>query len=236
MTGKLWIVGTPIGNREDITLRALKTLFRVDGILCEDTRVTGRLLTLYPDSLLAELGIERRKVPLFRFNEESEHKAIPTVMRRLQEGEELALVSDAGMPLVSDPGFLLVQKCRNEGVPIEVVPGASALTTAMASAGLPTYQVLFLGFLPKKVSKREQIWAEIDEDRKGIKPTVVIYESPYRLRKTLEEIGTKWPEAHVVAMGEMTKKFEKVIHGWGADMTELIPETIKGEWVILFHL
>jgi 16S rRNA (cytidine1402-2'-O)-methyltransferase len=242
--GRLFLVGTPIGNREDMTWRALRVLFSVEVILCEDTRATKKLLGLYEDDLLKALGIERRMARLERFDEVVERKKTPQVIEWLKQGRQIALVSKAGMPLISDPGFVLVREVIRqaqgelEGVEVEVVPGPSALTAAIARGGLSVDQVLFLGFLPKKKGKRDKVWQGLRQmrDQGGVRPTVVIFESPYRLLKTVKEVEEELGDPEVALGGELTKVYEKVWRGKASRVKGLISGKVRGEWVILVSL
>lgn len=240
MSGTLYIVGTPIGNREDITLRALKVLYSVSVILTEDTRITDRLFSMYDEELLGALGLadSQQKPRLVRFGEHTERKRVPQVVEWLEQGYDVALVSESGMPLVSDPGFVLVREIIAKGLKIEVVPGPSALTSAMVVSGLPVDQVLFLGFLPKKTGKRKKIWEKLNYLREdgALHPTVMIYESPFRLKKTLEEILLEVGDVEVALVAELTKKYEKVLRGKASEVIGDLPEKVKGEWVILLNL
>lgn len=219
----LYIVGTPIGNLEDITLRALRVLKEVDVILCEDTRVTRRLLEKY----------EITGKQLFAYNEQKSGVTVEKVIVLLEEGKSIALVSDAGTPGVSDPGSLLVQKVR-EALPevkIESVPGPSALTAALSIAGVPTHDFIFLGFLPHKKG-RETLFKEIAT----LKRTVVFYESPHRILKTLESLLKYAPEKRVTICRELTKIHEEVKSGFATELLKYLAkntEKVRGEFVVL---
>lgn len=217
----LYLVATPIGNLGDITLRALWTLSFVDAVLCEDTRVTGGLLHHY--------GIKK---PLIACHDHNEQARCDEVITRLRKRESLALVSDAGTPMISDPGFRLVRAVREAGFDAVAVPGASALLTALASAGLATDRFLFIGFLPSKATARRKAIAELA----ATQATLVFYESPQRLAATLEDLATTLSTNREAAVGrELTKLYEEMqtgplgklaAHYAGAD-------TPKGEIVIL---
>lgn len=236
--GTLYIVGTPIGNREDISLRALRILNSVDIILCEDTRMTDKLLRLYPEDLLKSLGISSEHKHLVRFDESAEKQKTPEVIRWLEEGKNIALVSDAGMPLISDPGFVLVRECQERGVDIEVVPGPTAMAAAVAIAGMPVHQLLFLGFLPKKGGKRNKVWEGLRQIKKdeNLSPTAIFYESPFRIQKLVEEIGKELEAVEVAAVGEITKLHEKVFRGTPHEVAEKLKTSSKGEWVVLVRM
>lgn len=194
--GTLYLVATPIGNMEDITLRAKRILSEVDIIACEDTRKTGMLL--------ARLNLPKK--PLLSYYEENEQKRIPEIVGLLKTAKNVALVSNAGTPTISDPGFKLVKECVNQGIKIVAIPGPSALLAALVSSGLPTDKFLFLGYPSKKISKREKIWRQV----KNAGVTVIIYESPYRLLKTLEEIKKNFGDINIVICRELTKIYEEI--------------------------
>lgn len=219
--GTLFIVSTPIGNLKDITLRAIETLKDADYILCEDTRVTGKLLSTY--------DISKKMVILNDFNEE---QLIGKVVGELQNGANIALVSDAGTPLVSDPGFKLIREITSKNIKIEVLPGASAMTVALVMSGLPTDKFLFLGFLPKKNGKREKLLQETKEAILIVKATVIIYESPFRILKTLDQIKSVFGDIDVSVCRELTKIHEEVLRGKISEIT--LKVKTKGEFVIVF--
>ena len=216
----LYLVSTPIGNLRDISLRALETLAAADLILCEDTRTSARLLDHYL--------IRTRREALHEHNETAR---VPALVDRLGQGASIALISDAGTPLLSDPGFPLVRAAREAGLPVFAVPGASALLAALGSAGLPTDSFAFFGFLPVKAGARAARLGELA----GHRETLVFYESPRRLGAVLtamrDAFGGERPAA--VAL-ELTKKFERVANGTLADLAERFAEQdTKGEAVIL---
>ena len=212
--GRLFVVGTPIGHLKDVTIRAIEVLKEVDHILCEDTRVTGKLTRRY--------GIQ---TPMESFFAGNEARKLDGVLARLVEGQSLALVTDAGTPAVSDPGFLLVRACRERSIPVTPVPGPSALATALSVSGLPSQRVLFLGFAPRKANERRRLLEGLAEDP----ATLVFYEAPHRVRSFLKEAMAVLSGRECVVGREMTKRFETI-----APVTdpEAIPE--KGEFVILF--
>lgn len=216
--GKLYIVSTPIGNRKDITLRAIDVIKQLDYLLCEDTRKTKQLLEFYE--------IEKTPV-LISFYEPVEEQKIPQVIDWLKAGKDVGLVTNAGTPLVSDPGFKLVRKCVKENIQVIPIPGASALLTALVVAGLPTDKFTFLGFLPKKAGKKEKLLNEAQY-------TVIAYESPYRIIKTLELLQKIMPEKQIVICRELTKKFEEVLRGRPEELLEKTRDKkIKGEIVLM---
>jgi len=216
---KLYIVPTPIGNLEDITLRALNVLKSVDTILAEDTRTSSFLLKHY--------GIDKRLQAHHKFNE---HKTAMAVVDRIAGGETIALISDAGTPSISDPGFLLVRACVEQGVDVECLPGATAFVPALVNSGLPSDRFLFEGFLPVKKGKQKRLLFLAEQEM-----TMIFYESPYRLVKTLEQFITYFGGSRKAAVSrELSKMFEENAHG---TLTELhahfSAKTVKGEIVIV---
>jgi len=216
---EIYIVSTPIGNRQDISLRALEIFTKLDYLLCEDTRKTKQLLDFYQ---IKPLPI------LVSFYEPVEEQKIPEVIVWLKAGKSVGLVTNAGTPLISDPGFKLVRECVKENIQVVPIPGASALLAALVVSGLPTDKFTFLGFLPKKVGKKEKLLKEA-------KYTVIAYESPYRIIKTLELLQKLMPEKQVVICRELTKKFEEVVRGRPEELLEKMRDRkIKGEIVLMF--
>lgn len=219
----LYVVGTPIGNLEDITLRALRVLKEVDVILCEDTRVTKRLLEKY------EIA-DKKLIP---YNERASGINADKVIALLEEGKSIALVSDAGTPGISDPGAILVQKVR-EALPevkIESIPGPSALTTALSIAGVPTHEFVFLGFLPHKKG-RETLFKEIAQSELAM----IFYESPHRILKALESLQKFASNKKVTIARELTKIHEQIISGTATELLSYLktnPEKVRGEFVVL---
>jgi 16S rRNA (cytidine1402-2'-O)-methyltransferase len=204
MPGTLYVVATPIGNLEDVTLRALRVLREVELIATEDTRRTRILLDHY-----------RIAKPLTSLYDHNESEKAPALIRRLQEGASIALVSEAGTPLISDPGYRLVQLAIAHAITVVPVPGAAAVITALMAAGLPTDRFVFEGFLPKKPGKRRKRLEDLrDEPR-----TIVIYESPRRVYTLLAELHALWGDRRVVVARELTKKFEAILRG---PITELL--------------
>jgi 16S rRNA (cytidine1402-2'-O)-methyltransferase len=215
---KLYLVPTPVGNLDDITLRAVKVLQSVDGILAEDTRTTG--------FLLKHLGIGKTLHSYHIFNE---HGTIQKIIGQLKAGKTLALVSDAGTPAISDPGFLLVRACIDADIPVECLPGATAFVPALVNSGLPTDRFTFEGFLPHKKGKQTRIQALADETR-----TMIFYESPHRLLKTLEQLAEVFgPDRPSSVSRELTKLFEETVRGTLADVQAYFAaKPIKGEIVL----
>lgn len=210
----LVVVPTPIGNLEDITFRALRMLREADVVACEDTRRTGRLLAHY-----------EIKKPLVSHHEHNEERSARGLAERAR-AEKVALVSDAGTPLVSDPGYPLVRACIEAGVEVEVLPGPSALMTALVASGLPSDVVVFLGFLPRKGRERKELVERMGRETS----TFVVYESPHRISKTLGEIP---PEAQVAVCRELTKMHEEVFRGTAGEAAEHFSSGVKGEIVLV---
>ncbi len=216
---KLYIVPTPIGNLDDITLRAVDTLRSVDFILAEDTRTSA--------VLLKHLGIEKRMYSHHKFNE---HATVRQVADAIAGGRDVALVSDAGTPGISDPGFLLVRTCVEEGIEVETLPGATALIPAVVQSGFPCDRFCFEGFLPQKKGRAKRIAALSDEPR-----TIIIYESPYRVVKCLEQLAEAMgAERQVAVVREITKKFEQTVRGTLAEAIDHFRRNEpRGEFVIV---
>ena len=216
---KLYIVPTPIGNLDDITLRAVDVLREVDFILAEDTRTTS--------FLLRHLGIEKKLHSHHKFNE---HATVKMVAWSIAAGRNAALVSDAGTPGISDPGFLLVRTCVEAGIEVETLPGATALVPALVQSGFPCDRFCFEGFLPQKKGRAKQLQSLADEER-----TMVFYESPYRVVKCLEQFAEVFgSERRVSVSRELTKKFEQTVRGTVAEVLEHFRTTEpKGEFVIV---
>lgn len=216
---KLYIVPTPIGNLDDITLRAVNVLREVDFILAEDTRTT-----LF---LLKHLGIEKKLYSHHKFNE---HATVKMVAESIAAGRNAALVSDAGTPGISDPGFLLVRTCVEAGIEVETLPGATALIPALVQSGFPCDRFCFEGFLPQKKGRAKQLQSLAEEER-----TMIFYESPYRVVKCLEQFAEVFgPERRVSVSRELTKKFEQTVRGTVAGVLDHFRTTDpKGEFVIV---
>ena len=221
---KLYLVATPIGNLEDITLRARRILGEVDVICCEDTRKTGMLLL--------KLGIVSRQ--LISYYQEREEEKIPRIIQLIKLGKNVALVSNAGTPTISDPGYKLVRECLRNGIVVESIPGASAILTALVASGLPTDKFLFLGFLPQKQSKKEKLLGDCRQ--LPIKSTIVFFESPYRLIKTLNCIKNLFGDIEIVICREMTKIFEEIRREKiSQSLTYFEKNKPRGEFVILLN-
>lgn len=216
---KLYIVPTPIGNLEDITLRAIRILKEADFILAEDTRTTS--------VLLKHLGIEKRLYAHHKFNE---HATSASVAESIGEGRTVALVSDAGTPGISDPGFLLVRTCVEAGIEVETLPGATALIPALVQSGFPCDRFCFEGFLPQKKGRAKRL-EELKEESRSI----IFYESPYRVVKTLEQFAEVFGAERLISVSrELSKKFEQTIRGTIEEVTAHFREhEPKGEFVIV---
>ncbi len=218
---KLYIIPTPIGNLEDITLRAIRILKEVDLLLAEDTRTT--------QFLLKHLGIEKQVVSHHKYNE---HAKVEAVANHIEAGLDVGLVSDAGTPGISDPGFLLVRTCVERGIEVETLPGATALIPALVQSGFPCDRFCFEGFLPQKKGRHKRLEALSNEQR-----TIIFYESPFRIVKLLTELAeTFGSEKQVSVSRELSKLYEQTIRG---TLTELIEHfsqiTPKGEFVVVLN-
>jgi 16S rRNA (cytidine1402-2'-O)-methyltransferase len=213
--GTLYIVSTPIGNMEDITLRALRILKEVDLIAAEDTRRTGLLLRHF-----------EIQTPLTSYFEGNELKKREFILAKLKEGKNVALVSDAGTPGISDPGFRLIQLAIENQLPIVPIPGPSAALTALSVSGLPTDAFFFKGFLPHKSKKRRDLLKQLEE----VKETLVFYESPHRISETLQDILEILGDREIVLTRELTKVYEEIIRGKASEILNQIGDrTLKGE-------
>ena len=217
--GTLYLVATPIGNLEDITLRALRTLKECDVVAAEDTRRTGQLLKHF--------GVSKPLLSYFQFNEARRSEE---VLERLKRGEKVALVTDAGSPGISDPGERVVKAALAAGLRVEAVPGPSALVAALTASGLETEEFHFIGFLAHKSGQRRRKLEEL----RGFAGTLVLYESPYRIEKLLEELTEVFPGRSVVLARELTKKFEEYLRGTPAELLAAVRQRPrKGEFVVL---
>ena len=218
MAGKLYLVPTPIGNLEDITLRALRILKEVDIILAEDTRTSAPLLKHFDIS---------KKV--YAHHQHNEHKSVTEIVRFLKEGQSVALISDAGTPAISDPGFLLVREVLRNELDMECLPGATAFVPALVNSGLTSDRFTFEGFLPVKKGRQTRLQFLAEESR-----TMIFYESPHRLLKTLDEFMTAFGEERAASVSrELTKMFEETVRGTLLEIkTHFETHTLKGEFVI----
>jgi 16S rRNA (cytidine1402-2'-O)-methyltransferase len=220
MSGRLYVVSTPIGNLEDITYRAVRILKEVDWIACEDTRTTRHLLDHY--------GIPTRTVS---YHEHNETERAAELVARLEQGETGALVSDAGTPLLSDPGYRVVHAAAAAGIRIEALPGPSALLAALVISGLPTDQFHFGGFLPAKQGQRRRLLESLADEA----ATLVFYEAPHRILEALDDIAAVLGDRDVVATRELTKMYEEVLRGKPAEIARSLAsrDSIRGEFVIM---
>lgn len=214
----LYIVATPIGNLEDITLRAINILKEVDFVFAEDTRVTKKLLN--------HLGIEKI---VYRYDEHTKMHQISNIVNMLENGNKIALVTDAGTPCISDPGYELVDEALKRDLKVIPIPGASAMTAAASVAGISTRRFCFEGFLPKKKGRQTLLKSLAEEER-----TIIIFESPFRIEKTLRDIETFMGVKEVVIVREITKIYEEILRGTTTELIEKLQKNpIKGEIVLL---
>ncbi|MCD6253924.1 MAG: 16S rRNA (cytidine(1402)-2'-O)-methyltransferase [Thermotogae bacterium] len=216
--GTLFIVGTPIGNLKDITQRALEVIKSADAILAEDKRVTIKLLNL--------LNLGRKE--LWTLNEHNVLRQIPRVLRELRKGKKVALVSDAGMPVISDPGHQLVAACWREAIPVQVIPGPSAVTAAIAASGFSGSRFVFEGFMPRGRSRRKLLRSLKDERR-----TIVFYESPQRIKETLKDVLEIMGNREIFVAREMTKLHEEHIRGRVSEVLQRLGDEVKGEITVV---
>jgi len=221
--GILYVVGTPIGNLEDITLRALKVLENVDRIAAEDTRRTRKLLNHF--NLVK---------PLQSYHDHNAARVLPDIIAQIEQGDAVALVTDGGMPCISDPGYRLIARCRDRGLPVTVIPGPSAVVSALALSGLPSERFVFEGYLPRRKSERRRRWQRLV----GEKRAVVLYEAPHRMALFLKEINEFMPDRMICICREMTKYYEEIIRGSASEISAgLLDEKgackLKGEITVV---
>lgn len=240
--GILYLVSTPIGNMEDITLRAIKTLFRVDHIACEDTRRTGTLIRNLEIRLRnKEIWIKDvdigHKHQFISYYDEVEFKRIPEIMGLLDSGQDIALVSDAGTPLISDPGFKLVRECLKRSIKVEAIPGPSSVITALCLSGLPPNYFRFIGYLPVKSNKRRELFNDILSEIRvsHSNQTIIAFETSHRLEQSLNDLQYTFGDLEIVISRELTKIHERVYQG---RISVLLSEvsSLKGEIVVLFNI
>ena len=226
--GTLYIVATPIGNLQDITLRAIRLLKETEKITCEDTRKAH--------ILLKSIGAEKNKF-LISYFEGKEDERIPKIINLLKNGKDVALISDAGTPGISDPGFRVVRSALNEGIAVRTLPGPSAGISGLVISGLPTDKFIFLGFPPQKGGNRKRLFTNLKEVLKIIETTVIIYESPHKILRTLKNLEEIFGDIEVVIERELTKIHEEVVR---AKISEFLDKysrnKVKGELMILFSL
>lgn len=216
-SSKLYLVATPIGNYSDMTIRGVDTLKLVDDIYCEDTRITGKLLAYF------EINTKMHSYHIF-----NEQELTSSIIEKIKSGSNIAIVSDAGMPAISDPGFLIARDAINNGIEVVVVPGVSASLTALVGSGIPSNNFTFIGFLNSKDQKRKE---EL-ESLKYHEETLIIYEAPHRIKSTLEMINEIMPTRYIVLARELTKKYEEYLRGTAKEILEVVDE-LKGEMVIV---
>ena len=216
--GRLYIVATPIGNLKDFTFRAIDTLREVDHIFAEDTRKSIKLMKHYDIT-----------TSLDSYHEHNNTQKIPKIIRLLSKGKNIGLISDAGTPTISDPGYKLIRACIDEEIDIIPIPGASAITAALSASGLPSDSFFFLGFLPQKKGRKKKI-----SFLKSLENTIIIFESPHRLLKTLRELQDELGERPIIVARELTKLYEEIIRGNFSSVIEFFElKKVKGEIVII---
>lgn len=227
-SGRLFIVATPIGNLQDITLRAIETLKSCDLIVCEDTRLTGKLLLHY-----------KIKKQLYSLNDFNEETASYIILEQLHDGKNIALVSDAGTPLISDPGYRLVRLAHEHNVSVVPIPGATSPVTALSASGLPSDSFLFIGFLPKSNKKKSKLFEKFNTMlcTKDLCPTLIFFESPHRIIETLKVIKDTIGDCKIVLARELTKVHEEFIYKPISEVLQHYSnKKPKGEFVVLCNL
>ncbi len=245
MMGTLYLVATPIGNLKDLSLRAIDILTKIQIIVCEDTRHTGLLLYRHPELVSGSNEMLKRvqhdtkemRPTLLSYYEQNELRRIPQILNALKNGVDVALVSDAGTPTISDPGFKLVRECIAQGIKVESIPGPSSVISSLVVSGLPTDKFLFLGFPPKKSGHRKSLFEKVKSVNEFVKSTVIFFESPHHLLRTLGDLRAIFGDIDIVIARELTKIHEEIrrekISQSLAHFNKVLP---KGEFVILFHL
>lgn len=221
MNGTFYVVPTPIGNLEDITLRAIRILKQVDIVLAEDTRTSSKLLKHY-----------EIETPVHAFHQHNEHHKLAFYIQQLEQGKNIAQISDAGTPGISDPGFLMIRACLQHEIPFEVLPGATAFVPALLLSGFPNHEFVFMGFLPAKKGRQTMLQNIQNEKR-----TIILYESPHKINTLLLQLKEYVGENHHISISrELTKMFEETIRGTVAEVIEKTKEkNWKGELVIVIH-
>lgn len=224
LSSMLTIVPTPIGNLKDITLRAIEVLKEADGIICEDTRRTSLLLAHF-----------QIKKPLTILNDYNESKVLPQIIERLKSGQNLSLVSDAGTPLVADPGYKLVRECINQGISVDCLPGPSSIIPALTLSGLPPDKFFFLGYFPEKEGKRKKLFESLRTSNSELPTTYIAFVAPHKLLRTISDMKEVFGDIEVVLAHELTKIHQSVdtkpISEWLSSL-----KTPKGEYILLFRL
>ncbi len=243
VVGTLYIVATPIGNLKDISLRAVEILQKVSIIACEDTRRTGVLLQnilpieTYDVQTPTGLRTEVKKRKLISYYDQNELKRIPEILGILKSNADVALVSDAGTPTISDPGFKLIRECIREGIQVESIPGPSSVISALVISGLPTDKFLFVGYLPRKEGHRKTFLNDLAKSIEIMSATVIVFEAPHRLLGTLKEIKEIFGDIEIVVERELTKVHEEVRReSTSLAIAHFEKTNPKGEFVLLFNI
>lgn len=226
------IVGVPIGNLEDISIRQLKELFSADVVIAEDTRNFIKLRNLLSgrfSELLKSMELGENRPELISYRDQIHDRVFDRILNEIQSGKDCILISDAGMPLISDPGFKLISSLIENEVGIDVIPGATSIETALVLSGLPSDRFSFIGFLPRERSKILKLITKF----KDTESTIIFFESPYRIKRTLEILSSEYPNLLVSLSNDLTKKFQKTIRGNVFEVLELIKNgKVQGEWVV----
>lgn len=232
--GTLYIVSTPIGNLQDISLRAVQTLQKSEIIACEDTRKAGLLLKFLSEQFPHSSA---KRPTLLSYYEDNESMRIPQLLNALVNNVDVAVISDAGTPGVSDPGFRLVRECRAQSIPVVAIPGPSSVLASLVISGLPTDKFIFVGYLPKKEGNRDRFLNELKNSLQIVKSTVIMFEAPHRISRTLEALHAIFGDIDIVITRELTKIHEEVLQGKISSLIEKYSKTNpKGEFVILFNV
>lgn len=238
--GTLYIVPTPIGNLKDITIRSLEVLATVEVIACEDTRKTGILLHALKDKYQEFMfgdSKDERGIQLISYYDQNELQRIPEIISILQNGQDVALVSDAGTPAISDPGFKLIRECATQKIKIESLPGATSVMTALTVSGLPTDKFTFVGYPPRKPGHRKTFYENIKKSQEFIKSTIILFEAPHKLLKTLTEMQEAFGDIDIVITRELTKTYQEIRRERISEaLSHFKKKTPKGEFVILLNL
>lgn len=238
--GTLYLVATPIGNLEDISIRALKTLMHADAIACEDTRRAGTLLQLLDQryhAIIFTEGETYKRPELVSYYEQNELQRIPEIINALKNGMNIALISDAGTPAISDPGFKLIRECIAQEIAVEAIPGPSSVITALILSGLPTDKFFFIGYPPRKPGHRKTLFEHIKQAETYLSATIILFESPYKLLTTLQDMLSVFGDIDIVICRELTKVYEsKRREKISESLAHYKKTTPKGEYVVLFHL
>lgn len=233
--GTLYIVATPIGNLQDITVRAAKKLLDANVIACEDTRHTGILLEHLRQTYLNNPALAK-KPRLISYHNDNEKEKTEELLMILKAGEDIVLVSDAGTPAISDPGYRVVKECREAGIMVVGLPGASSVILALSISGLPTDKFTFLGYLPKREINTGRLLENLKKSQELIKSTVIIFEAPHKLLETLKRVKEVFGDIEIVILRELTKIYEEYFKGNISALLEKYEKSEpKGEFVILWH-